>query len=301
MLKWEREDSGADWSLGVQLRTGDVESIEGFWETERGGVVMKETDKFRLCMMVFAVCCLTVCTILQIQIAIQEKQLQMGEYMRERIEELEGEVENIACAEHENEALSQKANQIANDVQHFLRQYNITNYEALSRQKEMDALKSEYDKRLYLDRIFLQLGEENGSGGYMERYFQIEKGSLKDFLNGLQWEEELGAHFYEMEKWGELLPVGERVWNLYAPDSSPDSVPIGVLLQNPLIDFGYKEARTGMKLLDIQERYPEAGKEDEKLADGNFLYLQYGDERYRYYYVTIDYGSGCTMLYVTHR
>lgn len=301
MLKWEREDSGADWSLGVQLRTGDVESIEGFWETERGGVVMKETDKFRLCMMVFAVCCLTVCTILQIQIAIQEKQLQMGEYMRERIEELEGEVENIACAEHENEALSQKANQIANDVQHFLRQYNIANYEALSRQKEMDALNSEYDKRLYLDRIFLQLGEENGSGGYMERYFQIEKGSLKDFLNGLQWEEELGAHFYEMEKWGELLPVGERVWNLYAPDSSPDSVPIGVLLQNPLIDFGYKEARTGMKLLDIQERYPEAGKEDEKLADGNFLYLQYADERYRYYYVTIDYGSGCTMLYVTHR
>lgn len=263
---------------------------------------MKKEDKIRMIMAAFAICCLTMCTILNIQIAIQKKQLQVSAYAQARIEKLQvEEMENLAYVKHENEVLSGTADQIVRDVRDFIKQYNGIKYEVQESRIENALLQSEYAKRLYLDRIVLELDEEKGSCDYMERYFQVDKESLEEFLSTLQWEEELAADFHEMERWGELLPVGDHVWNLYAADSSPESGPKGVLIQNPLIDFGYKEARAGMNLWDIKEKYPESGEEDKALSDGNFIYLQYTDERYRYYYVTIDYYSACTMLYVTHR
>lgn len=263
---------------------------------------MKAGDKIKICMMAFAICCLTVCTILNIQIAIQKKQIQAVEYAQERIQQLEEEEkENIAYAELKREKLSQAVEYAIGDMQDFLREFKETSHGVQYRREENEALKIGYDKRFYLDTVVLELDRENGSNNYMERYFQVDKASLEGFLGGLQWEEELGAPFYEVEKWGELLPVGDQIWNLYAVESSPDSVPMGVLIQNPLIDFGYKEARAGMKLPDIQETYPEAAKTDNNLSGENFHYLEYQDERYRYYYVTVDYSSNCTVLYVTHR
>lgn len=263
---------------------------------------MNAKDKIIICMMVFIICCLTVCTIFNIQIAIQKKQIQAVAYAQERIQQLEEEErENITYSERKREEMTDSADYIVGDVQDFLREYEAISHAVQYRQKENEALRAGCDKRLYLDTVILELDRENGSSDYMERYFQVDQASLEDFLSSFPWEEELDAPFYEAEKWGVLLPVGDQIWNLYAADSSSDSAPMGVLIQNPLIDFGYKEARAGMSLSDIRERYPEAAKTDADLSGGNFHYLEYTDRRYRYYYVTVDYSSNCTVLYVTHR
>lgn len=262
---------------------------------------MKE-DIAKMCMMVFAICCLTVCMILNVQIAIQNNQLQAGKLLQERMQRLEEErAVNISNLEKEKENLKKNADKAMEGVQDALEKYDDIRYEINNEEQAYELLESEYDKLLYLDEVVLELDKENGSHDYVERYFQIDKRSLQEVLKEMPWQEELGAQFPEMEKWGELLPVGDQIWNLYAPDSSPDSYPLGVLIQNPLIDFGYKDARAGMNLLDIKARYPESRREDKKLSDGNFRYLQYEDKNCRYYYVTVDHCVDCTILYVTQR
>lgn len=253
-------------------------------------------------IMVLDICCLTLCTVLNIQIAIQKEQLQIGGYVEEQMQLLEKEKRaNLVKLEDKNSQLTENACKMIKSEGDFLDKYDDVRCQTEEGERQYEVLKSEYDKRLYLDTVILDMDEEKGSHEYVERYFKIDKKSLQEVLEQTQWEKELGAQFLETEKWGELLPVGERIWNLYEKDSSPDSYPQGVLIENPLIDFGYKDARAGMNLLTIKDKYPAFYKEDKSLSDGNFRYLQYEDERYKYYYVTVDHCVDCTVLYVTHR
>lgn len=117
---------------------------------------MKKEDKIRMIMAAFAICCLTICTILNVQIAIQKKQLQVSAYAQARIEKLqEEEMANLAYVKHENEVLSDTADQIVRDVRDFIKQYNGIKYEVQESRIENALLQSEYAKRLYLDRIVL--------------------------------------------------------------------------------------------------------------------------------------------------
>lgn len=262
---------------------------------------MKE-NIFKMIIMVFDICCLTLCTILNIQISIQNEQLQAGKHVERRIQQLEQENEaNIAELDREYDNLADKAVKLKESMRKYLNKYDDARQEKKNGKQVYEDLKVEYDKRLYLDTVMLELDEENGSHGYVERFFKTDKKSLQETLAQTQWEDELGAKFPEAEDWGELLPVGDQIWNLYEKDSTPDSYPKGVLIQNPLIDFGYRDARAGMNLLDIKDRYPTSRKEDKRLADGKFRYLQYEDDGYRYYYVTLDHCADYTVLYVTHK
>lgn len=262
---------------------------------------MKE-NTFKMIIMVFDICCLTLCTILNIQIAIQKEQLQVGGYVEEQIHQLEQEKKaNFVKLENRNSRLTENVNIAIDGVQNFLDKYDDARQQTEDGKQAYEVLKSEYDKRLYLDTVMLELDEENGTHEYVERFFEIDKKSLLETLGQTQWEEELGAQFREADNWGELLPVGDQMWNLYENDSTLDSYPQGVLIQNPLIDVGYRDARAGMNLFDIKAMYPTSRREDKKLSDGNFRYLQYEDARYRYYYVTLDHCADYTVLYVTHK
>ena len=262
---------------------------------------MKE-NTFKMIIMVFDICCLTLCTILNIQIAIQKEQLQAGKHVEEQIQQLEQEKKaNFVKLENRNSRLTENVNIAIDSVQSFLDKYDDARQQTEDGKQAYEVLKSEYAKRLYLDTVILELDEEDGSHEYVERFFETDKKSLLEILGQTRWEDEMGARFLEVEDWGELLPVGEQVWNLYEKGSTPDSYPQGVLIQNPLIDFGYQDARAGMNLFDIKAIYPTARKEDKSLADGKFRYLQYEDDGYRYYYVTLDHCADYTVLYVTHK
>ena len=170
---------------------------------------MKE-NTFKMIIMVFDICCLTLCTILNIQIAIQKEQLQVGGYVEEQIQQLEKERRaNFVKLENRNSRLTENADKSIESVQNFLDKYNDARQQTEDGKQAYEVLKSAYDKRLYLDTVILELDEENGSHEYVERFFETDKKSLLEILGQTRWEDEMGDRFLEAEDWGELLPVGE--------------------------------------------------------------------------------------------
>lgn len=263
---------------------------------------MKEDKHIKLCIIGIDVFCLAICVVLLVQTAVQRNQLQMIQQMKDQIKLTQEAVsDDMVEREEENKVLTGTANQIVEDVQDFLREYDTLSKEVSDTEELYIQWQEIYDKRLYLDTLALELDKEEKSQDYIERYFKLDKKKLQDVLDGTSWEEELGAKFDDMDRWGQLLPAGEGIWNRYETDGARDSLPVGVVIQNPFLDWGYREARAGMNLLAIEENYPEARKIDKELADGNFRGLQFEDERYVYYYVAVDHDINCTILYVAHR
>ena len=183
---------------------------------------MKE-NTFKMIIMVFDICCLTLCTILNIQIAIQKEQLQAGKHVEEQIQQLEKEKrDNFVKLDNRNSRLTENVNIAIDSVQSFLDKYNDARQQTEDGKQAYEVLKSEYDKRLYLDTVILELDEENGSHEYVERFFETDKKSLLEILGQTRWEDEMGARFLEVEDWGELLPVGEQLSARSAHSESPD-------------------------------------------------------------------------------
>lgn len=263
---------------------------------------MKEDKHIKLCIIGLDICCLVMSIVLLVQTAVQRNQLQMMQQMKEQVKLTREEAsDDLLQWEEKNRALTGTADQIVEDVQDFLREYDELRKEVSDTRQMSIQWQKVYDKRLYLDDLALEVDKEEQRQDYIERYFNLDKKKLQDVLDDTFWEDELGAKFDNMDKWGELLPVGEGIWNRYEVDSTRDSLPLGIVVQNPLIDFGYREARAGMNLLAIEDDYPEARELDKELADGNFRGLRFEDERYVYYYVTVGHDTNCTILYVTHR
>lgn len=50
--------------------------------------------------------------------------------------------------------------------------------------------------------------------------------------------DQLQAELPDVYQWGCLLPVGDRIWVQYDEDDAQNTLPTGVVIQNPLIDIG---------------------------------------------------------------
>lgn len=169
---------------------------------------MKE-NTFKMIIMVFDICCLTLCTILNIQIAIQKEQLQVGGYVEEQIQQLEKERRaNFVKLENRNSRLTENADKSIESVQNFLDKYNDARQQTEDGKQAYEVLKSAYDKRLYLDTVILELDEENGSHEYVERFLrQIKRvcwkfldkhGGRMKWVTG-SWKRKTGANCYRWE------------------------------------------------------------------------------------------------------
>jgi hypothetical protein len=156
-----------------------------------------------------------------------------------------------------------------------------------------------YKKGVYLDSIAAELDHEIGSKAYISRYFQVQKEELQSILDASNLSAGLDAVFPGAEAWGELLPVGDKIWLRYSVDSFPDDFPEGVVIQNPALPVGYREIRSGMYLFDIEEKYPDSKVEWYSSEGENFRYLRYEDDVYSYYYIAIPAYGDSTITYIT--
>lgn len=96
---------------------------------------------------------------------------------------------------------------------------------------------------------------------------------------------------------GILLPAGDKIWVRYGAE---DDHPVGLVIQNPLIDIGYMDARVGRDeaLNDIQRRYPDSELEFIRYDWGYVHYLRYEDADFVYYYADTSVFQEPTILYI---
>lgn len=124
---------------------------------------------------------------------------------------------------------------------------------------------------------------------------------MEEILEQTDCSESLIARFPDASYWGDLLPAGDKIWVQYDTDYSQNMLPVGLVIENPLVDLGYKDARAGMYLFDIQEMYPESEAEEARLEWRYIRYLWYKDDAFVYYYVAVSEYGDATILYITPR
>lgn len=161
-----------------------------------------------------------------------------------------------------------------------------------------DKLESDYKKELYLDSITIKLDQESESRTWIDRYFRIKKEELHKILDESEVSVKLTASFSDKEAGDELLPAGDKIWLRYREDSLNDDFPAGLVIQNPAVDIGYKDARAGMYLFDIEAESTDTKVEEADTQWGYFRYLRYEDDSYTYYFVAVDAYGDCTILYI---
>lgn len=164
------------------------------------------------------------------------------------------------------------------------------------------ALQSYYDKGVYLDFLAAELDQEKGSEFRIETYFKIEKRELKEILGDTELTDRLKGNLPDEYQWGCLLPVGDGIWVQYDDEDAPDALPMGVVVQNPLIAIGDQDARAGMYLFDIQKIYQDSKVEETEIeVEQHFdhiSYLRYTDDEFIYYYVALDYYGDAVIVYI---
>lgn len=156
-----------------------------------------------------------------------------------------------------------------------------------------------YDTKIYLDEIVAQLDRENGTKIGIERYFKIEKKELEEILEKTDCADRLEAEFPDASYWGDLLPVGDKIWVQYDTGRPQNTLPAGLVIENPLVSLGYKDARAGMYLFDIQKMYPDSQVEEARSEWRDIRYLRYKDDAFVYYYVAISEYGDAAILYIT--
>ncbi|MDE7231947.1 MAG: hypothetical protein K2N37_02565 [Lachnospiraceae bacterium] len=248
------------------------------------------------CVMVFCSCCIVFSSVFLAQIQEQKRQIQILQNLKIEVEwtRLQSEKENTGTVAQLEKEMTQTAQELVNKRQ-LLWKYEKNGQVMKELEERILALQSYYDKGAYLDSLAAELDRENESKSCIERYYKIEKGELEKVLGETDAFDKLKADFPDAEDWGYLLPVGDRIWVQYDVDDSPNALPMGVVIQNPLIDIGYKDARAGMYLYDIKNNYPESAVEEAKLERGTIRYLRYADNEFIYYYVAVD-GYGDAVI-----
>lgn len=65
------------------------------------------------------------------------------------------------------------------------------------------------------------------------------------------------------------------------------------------MSLGYKDARAGMYLFDIQKMYPDSQVEEARSEWRDIRYLRYKDDTFVYYYVAVSEYGDAAILYIT--
>ena len=198
------------------------------------------------CSMAVNVICIVFSIIFCRQIAMQQQEAQTKEQM-----------------------VSEMIVQADTDMQDFLSEYTkmqqnfVSMHDFLFKHTELqqnldaektayDKLETDYKKELYLDSITIKLDQESESRTWIDRYFRIKKEELHKILDESEVSVKLAASFSDKEAGEELLPAGDKIWLRYREGSPDDGFPAGLVIQNPTVDIGYKDARAGMYLFDIE-------------------------------------------------
>lgn len=199
------------------------------------------------------------------------------------------------------ESLTKKNNnfveleETAFDIQDFFVKSKELEEELNEAEGRYDDMETVYQIRQYIDSISAQICTESRSSEYIDRYFRLEKGKLQEIVNdyNIVAESELfPAMIQESEM---ILPVGEQMWLRYEAGTD-NGLPFGLLIQNPIVDIGYQNARAGMSLSDIKRSYP-TGEKYSSLDWGDICYLLYEDDSYQYYYISVN-RNNSAILYI---
>lgn len=211
------------------------------------------------------------------------------------LEEVTGQKEEIiASLEKEKEILSDQTGNMMKEISDVLQDYEKMQIKISEAEKKYDNLLKKYNIKLYVDSVALSLDIDGAGNAYIERYFRIEKEELQKIIGEVT---ELDARLPGQDESGILLPVGDKIWVRYG---EADDYPVGLVIQNPLIDIGYMDARVGRAetLNDIQRRYPDSELEFIQYDWGYVKYLPYEDDDFVYYYVDTSVFEEPTILYI---
>lgn len=252
------------------------------------------------CHILVCILCLLSGIILTVKIQAQKEDLQRIEQEKNQQAQLAEETAKaVAKLQEENRKLSEETAHMEEDMQSFIQAYEKNRQEIEKVEAEYTQQQKAYDTKIYLNEIAAQLDRENGTKIGIERYFKIEKSELEEILEQTDCSESLMARFPDASYWGDLLPVGDKIWVQYDTGRPQNTLPAGLVVENPLVNLGYKDARAGMYLFDIQKMYPDAQVEEARLEWRDIRYLRYKDDAFVYYYVAISEYGDAAILYIT--
>lgn len=207
----------------------------------------------------------------------------------------EEEIEEIINSQEKEKALpSDRPDSMMTEISDSLQDYERTLNDISEAEKKYDNLLKRYNIKLYVDSAAVSPKMDGAGKAYVERYFRIEKDELQEIIGEVT---ELDAGLPGQDDFGTLLPVGDKIWVRYG---EADDYPIGLVVQNPLIDIGYMDARVGRAetLNDIQRRYAYSELEFIQYDWGYVHYLRYEDADFVYYYADTSVFQEPTILYV---
>ncbi|MDE5599028.1 MAG: hypothetical protein K2J04_14520, partial [Lachnospiraceae bacterium] len=250
------------------------------------------------CLFICGIVCVVLDFIFLYQIITQKNKLLEYYQSTTRKNEL-SESEMTATIEsltEENAALSEREEKITSEVQEFLLRSQELEEEMSEAESWYEASEIVYHIRQYIDSLSAQIYAENGSSEYIDRYFRVEKGELQAIVNDYDIGEEIEAFPITLSESEILLPIGEKVWLRYE-EGNGNNLPLGLFIQNPTVDIGYGDARAGMHMWDIKGSImPEL--KCVSLDWGDIYYLQYEDDSYRYYYLSVGDRDNPAILYM---
>lgn len=244
------------------------------------------------CALICCSCCVILSLVFLAQIQEQKRQIQTLQNLKT---EMAGTVAQL------REEKARMADELAYKRQ-LIQTYEENGQAMEELSERIAALQSYYDKGVYLDSLAAELDQEMESQSRIEAYFKIEKGELEEILGDMELADRLKGNLSDEYQWGCLLPVGDGIWVQYEEDDTPDALPMGVVVQNPLLAVGYQDARAGMYLFDIQKRYPDFRVEETEMeAEQHFnhiSYLRYTDDEFTYYYAALGYYDEAVIVYI---
>ncbi len=199
----------------------------------------------------------------------------------------------------------------------LLSAYEETRKQIAEAEEIYEALENVYGFKAYVDDTAAELYRDSSKtpdsvNPYIERYFMVGEGELREKLGNDTFPSLAGA-----EDYGVFLPVGEGIWLRYEQDDGNagenadvpvdgNVVPIGIVITNPQINIGYGDAKVGMTIHDIEKILKEGSqveRREVKVGEESASYLCFEDERYAYYYLSTDGAEWLqpTTLYITRR
>ena len=193
----------------------------------------------------------------------------------------------------ENTVLSEREKEITYDIQEFLLRSDELEEEISEAESRYEEVEKDYRIRQYIDSAAMQIDTDYGSSVYIDRYFQIEKEELYDVINS----HDIDGDLISVQESSMEIFVGEGMWLRYGVGIE-DNLPLGLIIRNPNVNIGYKNARAGMLLRDLEKEFPAVEEKFIHLGYAGIYYLQYEDNSYMYYYIGIDDRDYPTILYI---
>lgn len=243
---------------------------------------------FKMALLIGDFSCVLLGIVFLCQIMVQKAELEALSSAEETTSKI------ILELEEENRSLHKESTKLLTDIEYYLKEEEMICEKIHDVEDEYAELEKKYNLKLYIDVTASGLDKENGNTNYLAKYFRIEKEELQAIINESDISEELKADFPVGEEFGLLLPIGEQVWVRY---DDIDNLPIGLVIQNPTMDVGYKDIRSGMKL---DYEIDSSNAETKQFNFGQVRYVLYEDNDY-YYYVEIDNFIYGTILYIAQK